>query len=155
MVSWKVHIETIEKEWLMKNLFKLAFRICYINHFSDISVNFFFVPFQDWTTEELRTTVATITFSPGDPTTPVWEMPTGIGSTPETIAENVVWIWSASNLPMNTNGLNKECQVRLSPNYWAKRLSQNKSFLVAGLKAEDASKLTQKFRQLKCFRLLS
>ena len=40
----------------------------------------------------------------------------GIGSMPEIIAANVAWIWSVSNPLMNTNGLNKEWEVRIIRN---------------------------------------
>lgn len=55
----------------------------------------------------LRTTEGTTTSSPGDPATLPSLVPTGIGSTLETTAENDAWIWSASNPKTNTNGSNK------------------------------------------------
>ena len=40
-------------------------------------------------------------------------MPNGIGSMPEIIAENVVWIWSVQKLPMNMNGSREKWEVCL------------------------------------------
>ena len=59
----------------------------------------------------LNSTEAATTFSHGNPTTPQYALPTGIGSTLGTIAANVAWIWSALKLRMNINGLSKELEV--------------------------------------------
>ena len=59
----------------------------------------------------LNSTEAATTFSHGNPTTPQYALPTGIGSTLGTIAANVAWIWSALKLRMNINGSSKELEV--------------------------------------------
>lgn len=53
---------------------------------------------------EFDNTAAAIIFSPGPQAMAEFDLPTGIGSTPEIIAVNDAWIWSVLSLKMSTNG---------------------------------------------------
>jgi len=108
MISWTGDIETIAK-YLIMNLL-LSFQDAY-NHFCDVSLNFLFVPFQDWITEELINLEITTTCSLGYPMIMEFVMLNGIGSMPEIIAANVAWIWSVLKPNKNMNGSSKSWEV--------------------------------------------